>query len=417
MVPGLRHDLVTALIRSLPKRLRVNFVPAPDFARRVLERVRPGEGSLLDRLEEELRTLTGVAVPREAWQPGDIPDHLRMTFRIVQGDDPQAPEGRPGRSSPRSGRPGRIDKRRKKLAEGKDLAELKRRLAPKQRATLAASTGIERQGLTGWDFEVLPRLHEQGRLKAYPALVDQGDNVAIRTFGTEEEQRRAMWLGVRRMILLNAPSPVKSLQSGLSNQAKLTLANSPHGSVQKLFTDITEAAADKLMADHGGPAWDRESYQRLYDAVRADLADTAAQLLGWTERVLAAYQVIQRKLKSTGSLVLVPSLTDVRAQVDELVHPGFVTETGFARMPDVLRYLRAVEYRLDRLPENPNRDRQLMAQVASVRQEWEGAGRPAEVRWMIEEYRVSLFAQSVGTRYPVSDKRIRKAITEGRRRI
>ncbi|MEO3784520.1 ATP-dependent RNA helicase HrpA [Actinocorallia sp. B10E7] len=392
MVPGLRHELVTALIRSLPKQLRVNFVPAPDFARRVLERVKPHEGALLDRVEEELKALTGVTVPREAWQPGQIPDHLRMTFRI-------------------------IDKRRKRLAEGKDLAELKRRLAPKQRATLAESTGIERQGLTGWDFDSLPRLHERGRLKAYPALVDQGDSVAIRTFGTEEEQRHAMWLGVRRMILLNAPSPMKALQNGLGNQAKLTLAHSPHGSVQKLFTDIIEAAADKLMADHGGPTWDQEAYRRLYDAVRADLADTAAQLLGWTERVLAAYQAIQRKLKSTGSLVLVPSLTDVRGQLDELVHPGFVTGTGFARLPDVLRYLRAIEHRLDRLPENPNRDRQLMAQVAAVRQEWERAGRPAGVRWMIEEYRVSLFAQSLGTRYPVSDKRIRKAITEAPHRI
>ncbi|WP_232835875.1 ATP-dependent RNA helicase HrpA [Actinocorallia populi] len=417
MVPGLRHELVTALIRSLPKQLRVNFVPAPDFARRVLALVHPGEGALLDRLEAELRTLTGVTVPREAWQPAQIPDHLRMSFRIVQGGDPQAPGDRPGRSPHGSRRSGRGDKRRKRVAEGKDLAELKRRLAPRQRETLAKSTGIEREGLTDWDFDGLPRLHEQGRLKAYPALVDQGGSVAIRTFGTEEEQRRAMWLGVRRMILLNAPSPAKQLQNGLGNQAKLALAAGPHGSIQKLFTDVIEAAADKLMADHGGPSWDRESYGRLYDAVRADLADTAAQILGWTERILAAYQGIQRKLKSTGSLVLVPSLTDVRGQLDELVHPGFVTETGFARLPDVLRYLRAVDHRLDRLPDNPNRDRQLMAQVAGVRQEWERAGRPPEVRWMIEEYRVSLFAQSVGTRYPVSDKRIRKAITEGRPRI
>ncbi len=411
MVPGLRHELVTALIRALPKQLRVNFVPAPDFARRVLEHIHPGEGALLDRLTETLRMLTGVTVPREAWQPAQIPDHLRMTFRIVLEGDARAPGGRSGRPNRNGGRRGR------RLAEGKDLAGLKRELAPRQRETLAESTGIERQGLKDWDFDGLPRLHEQGRLKAYPALVDQGDSVAIRTFGTEEEQRRAMWLGVRRMILLNAPSPAKHLQSGLGNQAKLTLAHSPHGSVQKLFSDITDAAADRLMAEHGGPSWDRESYRRLYDAVRADLADTAAGILGRTERVLAAYQSVQRKLKGTTSLVLVPSLTDVRAQLDELVHPGFVTETGADRLPDVLRYLRAIEHRLDRLPENPGRDRQLMAQVAAVRREWELAGRPAEVRWMIEEYRVSLFAQSLGTRYPVSDKRIRKAITESRHRI
>ncbi|WP_460306055.1 ATP-dependent RNA helicase HrpA [Actinocorallia aurea] len=391
MVPGLRQDLVTALIRALPKQTRVNFVPAPDFARRALERMAPRQGSLLDSLEDVLKALTGVTVAREAWNPEGIPDHLRMTFRVV-------------------------DERRKRLAEGKDLAALKRRLAPKQQETLAKSTGIERQGLTSWDFPELPKLHEQGKLKAYPALVDQGASVAIRTFGTEEEQRAAMWPGVRRMLLLNAPSPAKHLERGLTNQAKLTLAHTPHGSVAKLFADITDAAADKLMADHGGVPWNEADYTRLYDAVRADLADTAAQILHWTERVLGAYQAVQRKLKGTTSLVLVPSLTDIRAQLDELVHPGFVTETGLARLPDLLRYLRAVEYRLDRLPESPVRDRQLMAQIAGVRGDWERAGKPDEVRWMIEEYRVSLYAQSLGTRFPVSDKRIRKAITEARPR-
>ncbi|WP_374201590.1 ATP-dependent RNA helicase HrpA [Actinocorallia sp. API 0066] len=391
MVPGLRQDLVTALIRALPKQTRVNFVPAPDFARRVLERLVPYQGSLVDALSAELKAMTGVTVASESWQPGQISDHLRMTFRV-------------------------IDKRRKRLAEGKDLAKLKRDLAPRQQQTLARSSGIERTGLTTWDFPELPRLHEQGRLRAYPALVDQGETVAIRTFGTEDEQRAAMWPGVRRMLLLNAPSPAKHLQNGLTNQAKLTLAHTPHGSVAKLFADVTDAAADKLMADHGGVPWTEDGYRKLYDAVRADLADTAAQILGWTERVLGSHQAVQRRLKTTNSLVLVPSLTDVRAQLDELVHPGFVTETGLARLPDLLRYLRAIEHRLERLPENPNRDRLLMAQVAGVRGDWERAGRPADVRWMIEEYRVSLFAQSLGTRYPVSDKRIRKAITEARPR-
>jgi ATP-dependent helicase HrpA len=391
MVPGLRLDLVTALIRALPKQTRVNFVPAPDYARRVLQRIQPRQGGLLEALERELKAMTGVAVARESWQPQQIPDHLRMTFRV-------------------------IDKRKRKVAEGKDLAELKRRLAPKQQATLAQAVGIERQGLTTWEFGSLPRLHEQGRLKAYPALVDEGDTVAIRTYGTEEEQRQAMWLGTRRLILLNAPSPVKYLQSKLTNQAKLALATNPYGNVQKLFEDCVAAAADKLITDRGGPVWEAAEFQTLYDLVRADLVDTSSEVVGWVERVLAAAQAVERKLKSTSSLVLVPSLNDVRTQLNGLIHRGFVAETGYSRLPDLLRYLRALEVRLDRLAENPNRDRQLMVQIDAVQRAWEQAGKPAEIRWMIEELRVSYFAQSLGTRFPVSDKRIMKAITDSHRR-
>ncbi|MEO5874290.1 MAG: ATP-dependent RNA helicase HrpA [Streptosporangiaceae bacterium] len=391
MVPGLRLDLVTALIRALPKQTRVNFVPAPDYARRVLERITARQGTLLDALERELRAMSGITVARESWQPQAISDHLRMTFRV-------------------------LDRRRRKVAEGKDLAELKRGLAPRQQATLAQAVGIERQGLTAWDFGALPRLHEQGRLKAYPALVDEGATVAIRTYGTEQEQQRAMWLGTRRLILLNAPSPVKYLQGKLTNQAKLALATNPYGNVQKLFEDCVAAAADKLITDRGGPVWVAEEFQRLYDLVRADLVDTSAEVVARVERVLAAAQAVERRLKSTSSLVLVPSLNDVRTQLTGLIHPGFVTGTGYDRLPDLLRYLRALEVRLGRLAENPNRDRQLMVQIDAVQRAWEQAGKPAEVRWMIEELRVSYFAQSLGTRFPVSDKRIMKAITESHRR-
>jgi ATP-dependent helicase HrpA len=154
----------------------------------------------------------------------------------------------------------------------------------------------------------------------------------------------------------------------------------------------------------------------LYDLVRADLVDTSSEVVGWVERILAAAQAVERKLKSTSSLVLVPSLNDVRTQLNGLIHKGFVAETGYARLPDLLRYLRALEFRLDRLAENPNRDRQLMVQIDAVQRAWEQAGKPAEIRWMIEELRVSYFAQSLGTRFPVSDKRIMKAITDSHRR-
>jgi ATP-dependent helicase HrpA len=402
-VPGLRTELVTELIRSLPKQLRVNFVPAPDYARKILDRVAPRTEPLLDALERELTAMTSVPVAREAWDPSRLPAHLRITFRVVDAA---------GRS----------------LGEGTDLDELKRRLAGKVRGTLSkAASTIERSGLTAWTLGELPRTYERNQagydVKAYPALTDEGDTVAVRMYETEAEQRRAMWLGTRRLILLNAPSPVKLIQGRLTNQGKLALSHNPHGSVAALFDDCVTAAADRLIAEAGGPAWDEDGYRALYDRVRADLHDATAQVVGLVERILAEAHEIDRRLRGTASLTLVPALTDVRGHLGTLVRPGFVTATGWARLPDLPRYLRALQVRLDKLPENPGRDRMLAHQVEVLTQEYDQTLRrlhparreeePArQIRWMLEELRVSLFAQQLGTRFPVSDKRIRKAMAQ-----
>jgi ATP-dependent helicase HrpA len=403
-IPGLREDLVTALIRSLPKQLRRNFVPAPDYARRVLARVRPGEEPLLPALERELAALTGVTVPREAWRLDDVPDHLRITYRVV-------------------------DDRKRTVAEDKDLAELRRRLAPRLRATLSrAAEDIERDGLRSWSFGTLPKVFEQGRIRAYPALVDEGATVAVRMFGTEAEQRRAMLAGTRRLVLLNSPSPVKFVLSGLSNQAKLALSRSPHGSATALFDDCVAAAADALIAKAGGPAWDAEAFTRLLDQVRAELFDTVADVVARVERVLASWHAANTMLGGMTRPGLADAVDDVREQLGRLVHAGFVTATGRARLPDLLRYLMAVERRLAKLPEDPYRDETWMAQVHRIEDDYLGLvnGSPPErrddpdlvrIRWMIEELRVSFFAQSLGTPYPVSEKRIRKAMDQVRERM
>ncbi|MGI5320823.1 ATP-dependent RNA helicase HrpA [Actinomadura nitritigenes] len=402
-VPGLRTELVTELIRSMPKQLRVNFVPAPDYARKVLDRVAPRTEPLLDALERELTAMTGIPVAREAWDASRLPAHLRITFRVV-------------------------DDRKRTLGEGTDLDELKRGLAGKVRGTLAkAASNVERSGLTGWTIGELPRTYERRQagydVKAYPALTDEGESVAVRMYETEAEQRRAMWLGTRRLILLNAPSPVKLIQGRLTNKGKLALSHSPHGSVAALFDDCVTAAADRLIAEAGGPAWDEAGFRALYDRVRADLHDATAQIVGLVERILAESHELDRRLRGTASLTLVPALTDIRGHLANLIHPGFVTETGWARLADLPRYLRALQIRLDRLPENPGRDRMLAHQVDVLGQEYEQALRrlhpsrrdeePArQIRWMLEELRVSLFAQQLGTRFPVSDKRIRKAMAQ-----
>jgi ATP-dependent helicase HrpA len=404
-VPGLREELVTALIRSLPKQLRVNFVPVPDYARAVLDEATPAEGPLLDTVERQLRRLTAVPVPHNAWQLDRVPDHLKMTFRVVDEQD-------------------------RTVDQDKDLAALKQRLRGAARAAVsaaAATAGIERSGLRTGDFGVLPRALEQERagftVKTYPALADEGDSAAVRLFDTEAEQRVGMWQGTRRLLLLGLPAPIRLIQGRLSNQAKLALTHNPHGSVGALLDDCLGCAVDKLMTDAGGPAWDADGFVKLRDQVRAAVADTMLDVVSKVERILAAGHEVELRLARTSNPLLVPALADIRAQLSKLIHPGFVTATGWWRLPDLPRYLQAIERRLDRLPQNPQRDREQMARVQQVQQEYREflaelpparAASPEahQIRWMIEELRVTTFAQALGTPYPVSDKRIYRAMDD-----
>ncbi|MGN9909426.1 ATP-dependent RNA helicase HrpA [Phytohabitans sp. LJ34] len=398
-VPGLREDLVVALIRSLPKPVRRNFVPVPDYARAALDRMAP-DGPLLDALERELRRMTGSPVPRDAWDVSKVPDHLRMTFRVE-------------------------DESGATLAEGKDLGALQAQLRATVRETVtAAAPGITRHGLRAWgDLGALPRTVQQERagyaVTAYPALVDEGDavGVGVGVFETEAEQRYAMWSGTRRLLLLGLASPAKVMQGRLSNEDKLALSRNPHKSVADLLEDAAGAVVDQLMAEAGGPAWDEDGFAKLRDAVRAGYVDGLIAVIGQVRRVLAAAYQVEQRLKATTRLDLMPSLTDARAQLSALVYRGFVTATGQRRLPDLIRYLTAIERRLDRLPQNPQRDLQqtraieeIQREYAQLRQEVPPSDALHEIRWMIEELRINLFAQALGTAYPISEQRIYRAM-------
>jgi ATP-dependent helicase HrpA len=408
-IPGLREDVVTELIRSLPKPVRRHYVPAPNYAKAFLARAVPLQEPLPVTLARELKRMVGVPVTADDFDLSRVPDHLKITFRIV-------------------------DERRKKLAEDKDLEALRVQLKPKARQALskaAASSSpsgesLERTGLTDWTIGTLSKVFETRRagqpVKAFPALVDEGGSVAVRLFDTEAEQAQAMWSGTRRLIMLNIPvNPAKFASDKLTNQQKLALSRNPHGSVQALFEDCALAAADRLIAEHGGPAWDEESFRKLFDKVRADLVDLTVRTIDQVQQILAAWQACERRLKATNSLVLINNVQDVREQLAALVPAGFVTRTGLRRLPDLMRYLVAVDRRLQQMPTAVQRDTTRMEKVHEMQDEYAWLleqlpqGRPVpqevlDIRWMIEELRVSYFAHALGTAYPVSDKRIVKAI-------
>ena len=403
-VPGHREELVTALIRSLRKDLRRNFVPVPDTVRAALARVDPARGSLVDELSRVLRELAGVTVPRDAWRWDHVPEHLRISFRVI-GDD------------------GAV------VATGKDLPALRARLLTQARAALSSAAGsdIERTGLTSWTLGDLPDVVRRERdgyeVVGYPALIDRGAAVDVRVLGSPQEQRAAMWLGTRRLLLLTVPSPVRQVRRTLSNTDSLALSRGPHGSLDALLADCLDAAADTVLTAAGGPAWTAAGFAKLADALRIGLTAALVTVVTGVVGVLAAATEVESRLADVRVPGVEPALADVRAQLRSLVYPGFVAAAGSGRLADVTRYLRAMSRRLETLPREPTRDRDWMARVQEVRVAYDellaaqSPGRPlptavAEIRWTIEELRVSFFAQTLGTKYPVSEKRIYRAIDD-----
>jgi len=394
-VPGRRVELVTELIRSLPKELRREFVPAPDVARDVVARLGEPDGNLLDALGAELGRLGGVRIPRDAWDESRLPAHLRMTFRVLDGN--------------------------RELARGKDLDALRRQLRPRLAEMAADAAGdLLRTGLKDWSIGTLPQVFTSGQLTAYPALEDTGDAAEVRLFETRAQARAAMVRGTRRLLLLRVPTGLRSIAGRLPNQRKLALSRSPYASIGALLDDCEACAADQVIADAGGPAWDAEGFARLVTLARSTLPLATSRALELAGQVLEAAHEAESRLAST-SPVLARAVADARAQFDGLVYPGFVSETGLPRLPDLVRYLRAISRRLDTAAQDPARDAERAAAVARVCDDYrqavaelpparrQDAGVQA-VRWMIEELRVSLFAQVLGTSGPISEKRIEAAL-------
>jgi ATP-dependent helicase HrpA len=398
-VPGLRTELVAAMLRTLPKHLRRSVVPVPDTAAALVSALPEdlGAARLTKVLSAELRELRGVDIAEDAWDLDKLPEHLRPTYQV-------------------------LDEQGRVLGQSKDLAELQARFAPAVTATLESVTAdLARDRLADWDFDSLPRSVRREvagyPVTGYPALTAEDGQVSIRVFDTEAKQRRQMAAGTRQLLINTTPSPVKQLIRGLSLHQRLTLSRAPHGSPAALLADCVAAAVDQLMAAAGGPRWDRAGFAELRRQVAAELPATAAGIVATVEKAMAAAQEVE-VLLDTVAAPLKPVAADVRAHLNSLIYPGFVTDTGAVQLPQLRRYLRAMAQRLTDAPGNLARDRDRQAQVevvlrdlaelrAKLGEDVPGLG---ELRWMIEELRVSLFAQKLGTAYPVSVPRIHSAM-------
>jgi len=429
-VPGLRADLVTSLIKSLPKAIRRNVVPAADWAVRLLAELPPAPGVVGGSLVEPVETsranldttdpsfaetlaaliqrLTYVPVTVRDFDLSRVPSHLRMTFRVV-------------------------DERGKSVASGKDLGELQRRLGNKVRESVAKASAatpknaIERSGLTTWDFIELPRFIDtkQGdnTIRGYPTLIDDGTSVSIRMMSTVDEQARTLPGGVRRLLLLATASPVAYVQQHLKGGEKLSLATSPYRSTQALFDDCLAAAVDDVLyrVRPDGQVFMKAEFDSIRDRVSGVVMDSMFETVGLVARVLTASRAADKALKASTSMALLAALTDAREQLNGLVYPGFVSATGLAQLRHLPRYLGGITARIDKLLDNPNRDRVWMNEVQSATAKFADAGgriplpetaapNLVRARWMIEELRISLFAQELRAAESVSLQRIQKVL-------
>ncbi|MFF1572965.1 ATP-dependent RNA helicase HrpA [Leifsonia sp. NPDC058292] len=424
-VPGLRQELVTAMIKSLPKAIRRLVVPAGDWARRLLGELSDTAGmrshlgerpaaSLAETLAATISRLTGSRVTAEDFGVDRIPSHLRPTFQVI------GERGRP-------------------VASGKDLGELQDRLRTRARDSVArvaearTPNALERSGIATWDFDELPRFVDTEQkgpngsknvIRAYPALVDDGASVSIRLMSTPADQAAALPGGVRRLLLASIPSPVAYVQQHLTSNEKLTLAASPYPNTKALFDDALLAVIDNVLyrMKPDGLVFMRAEFEAVRDRVSGIVMDSMFETIALVTRILTAARAAEKAIGGATSLVFLAALNDAKSQLAGIVYPGFVSATGLDRLGHLPRYLNGITQRIAALPVNPGRDRAWQTQVETAVALYTDAGGRIPVapgapenivhaRWMLEEFRVSLFAQGLGTAETVSLQRIRKVIS------
>lgn len=437
-VPGMRDELITALLRSLPKAIRRHVVPAADWAATFASEL-AGQGpeahgglppvGLREALAARIQRVASQPVTAADFERERVPGHLLVSFRAV-------------------------DERGRAVGSDRDLAALQERLSGRARASVArsltrsaadapsppgprpvgaepaaGSSFTERSGLTEWSFGDLPDVVDTkvagGVVRGYPAIVDEGSSVALRIESTPDAAATTTRGGVRRLLLLAVPSPSAYVLDHLTSPEKLALAASPYPSAKALVEDARVAVADAVVGRTApnGVVRTRAAFDAVRDALSAVVVDELFQTVSLSARILTAAREVERAVREQNSLTLLGTLNDVKGQLAGLVFPGFLSRTGTARLAQLPRYLRGALERVRALPDNPGRDRQRMTEFERAAISFAEAGgtippaadAPAALvhaRWLLEEYRVSLFAQQLGTAEPVSLQRIQKALRE-----
>jgi len=393
LVPGLLAEKVAELIRGLPKALRRNFVPAPDFARAFVEAEAPRDESLAKVLAGFLKRATGVDIAASEFDAVELPAHFRMRYRLH-------------------------DENGKTLSTGRDLAAIRAQWEGQAREAFSRKTDIEltRENVASWDFEEIPtQVRSAGGLLAFPALVDLGDAVALRVFERSDEAREAHVLGVIRLLRHALATDMKQARRRLPVGNPLALKYAPLGGVDGLREDLVEGGFHDLLARYALDVRTAGTFEALHTQAARELFGAAVERLKLAEPIIEAQADLKPWLQPPLMGFARASYDDLREQLEALLTPGFLRELPTSRLAHYPRYLKAMRLRAERLRQDPAKDQQRMLQVLPFWRDYlkhraAGTDDLDELRWLIEEWRVSLFAQELKTPEPVSAKRLTRAL-------
>ena len=411
LIPAMRLELITELIRSLPKAVRKNVVPAKDWAARVMTNL-PAEptGKITEVLATQLQSLSGVRVSPEDFNPQELPAQLKVSYRVV-------------------------DSKAKQLEIGNDLAALQQQLA--QSSIEAVSNmiqfdgpSIERTNLQTWDFDALPKQLDtkQGsnKVSAFPALVldEKTNTVDLKLHSSEARQALEHPVGVVELVQLSIPSPVKYIEAHLTQAEKLAIASLPYPSLSAFVADVIRAGAKKqlFILDPKGlifTAKEFENLRQLVEAISIELIFDVAKIM---LKISQAASEANKAISNAKAIDFLTVLASEKLHIQQLLTPKLVSASGLDRLSRIEIYLRAITQRVVKLQESPERDRISAIELAKAIEVFEVAGgrlplpqksseKLTSARWLLEELRVSLFAQSLGTQEAVSLKRIQKQLS------
>jgi ATP-dependent helicase HrpA len=406
LVPGMLQERIVMLLRGLPKSLRRHFVPIPDTAARLLEEIADSDAPLLQAVGQHLQRMGGVYIPEDAWQDNSLPSHLRMNVRVLDGKGAF-------------------------LGEGRDLAALKKKYALQGGAgrTSLPAHNIEREKIIRWNFDELPHQVTVKRagieLKGFPALVDDGNSVAIRVLDSQVTAQQAHHAGLRRLIMLTLHEQMRYLRKQLPhlNQMRLQYAKAVKPADLKAAVSLEEELLtliiDTTFLADNPDIRSRPAFEELIGKYKGDLMEFGNSSCQLVAEILTLYQQVRKTLAVTTAINYLTSIKDIQPQLDQLVYQGFLQHTEWRHLQRYPAYLKAMILRLDKLKHALQRDQQQMREMAAFLQQWRQRyermqqrrqydERLDEMRWSIEELRISLFAQEVKTAYPVSLKRLQQ---------
>lgn len=397
LVPGLRLELFTSLIKVLPKALRRKFVPAPNYGQMLFDSLSPNDGYFFDALCTKMTKLSGMQITPGDFNLTALPKHLSFYFVLK-------------------------DIKNKVLMEGRDLEYIRHKLKDQVKTSLeeVVKEMPKQEGIKSFEFDKIPRTQSRVlkglEIVAYPALKDAGDSVSLELFESEDEADRQMWQGQKRLIMLSIPSPLTYLESKLPNKAKLAMYFNFVGNVKTLIDDLESLALDEIIEQKGGPSWDKKGFDELVEIAKANIYDRVLEIAKKCESILLKANEVRKKLKGRLDFATAYAYSDMGGQLNRLIFKGFATSAGSTYFNHIERYLDAMLRRIEKVPQDPNRDLMLLNKVKSCEDNYESllgmfAGKAIprdvhEIKFMLEELRVSYFAQSFKTLYPVSDKRV-----------